>query len=125
MIGRIEVEHVALQRPEHLAKPRLRRRLLRRQRVRRVLDETLVLEHQGDVLIAGDEPGGFVGGQGQTVDRGFVAQAGGEGERGGLESGVGKIDRGGGEGGGGGGEGEEGDGGAPIAGGGGNVGKDT
>ena len=63
MVGGVQVEHISLQRLEHLTEPSLIGHLSRRQGVGRVLDEALVLQDHGHVIVAGDEPGRFLVGK--------------------------------------------------------------
>ena len=68
VIRRIDVEHVAGQRLEHRRDPGKFRQLLGRQHAEHILGESLVLEHHGHVVVAGDQPGRLLVGQHQLVN---------------------------------------------------------
>ena len=70
VVGRVEVEHVPLERPEHARDPGLLGGLLGGQGGRLVLDEAFVLQDRRHVVVAGDEPGRLPVRQGHAVDRG-------------------------------------------------------
>jgi hypothetical protein len=93
VVGRVLAEHVALQRFEQLAEPRLSGELGRRQGVGLVLDEALVLQNRDRVVVASDEPGRLVRRQDRAVDWRFGPQPGVEGERVRLEFRTGDVYR--------------------------------
>ena len=82
MTGWIQVEQVAFPRLEQpaehpgqqLAEPGLARGLFRGQGIRPVLDEAIVLQNDGHVVVARDEPGCVPGRQGHAADRRVGAQ---------------------------------------------------